>query len=155
LSAFFRFSATVETAPVAARFTALGPAAGTTVAGGFTLESAVPSGDGEGCLSLLMVTELSFSTDKLEGDEVRGRETVVGAGEVDLRVTMGSVNGAVAGNDLAKEGGFDPAVGVDGDPEASETEVAGTEPEDDSDDGELADEADGVSNSTGRTLGVA
>ena len=152
MSTFFHFSATVETAPVAARFTALGPVAGTTIAGGFTLESAVPSGDGEGCLSLLMVTELSFSTDKLEGDEVRGRETVVGAGEVDLRVTMGRVNGAVAGNDLAEEGGFDPGVGVDGDPEASETEVAGTEPEDDSDDGELAD---GVSNSTGRTLGVA
>jgi len=153
LSAFFLFSAFVAPPAVAALFTAFVPAAGTlgtaptltAVALPPTLASAVPRGDGDVCRSLLGERTPSLSPSRCDDGGLR--LTDCGGGDADLRLTMGSLSVGVDPDDGILEG----LEGEDED-EARDGEVAdeGTADDDDDDDA-----SSGVSNSAGRTRGVA
>ena len=166
LSAFFLFSALVAIEPVAALLTALAGGATPVTAlfemvmgtGAFavvsTLESAVPNGAGEVCLSVLSINPPTFSIEMLDGDDVKGIVCVVGAGERDLRGAvgvareMGSVKPAEGGFvfDIvgALEVGLEDGEGPDFFAD-SLTELSAF----------CCSSSDGVSNSTGLTRGVA
>jgi len=140
-SAFFLFSALLAAVPVAALFIALETdevIAGTDpdVLAELTLASAVPSGDGETCLSLLV---LSFSP-QLGGFD----EDVVGL----FLLPIGSVNADVAVDDGGGESEIGFTEGMSGDSEDDD------DADDESSTGSLAG-AEGISNSTGRVRGVA
>lgn len=134
--------------PAAARFTALVPGAGVLPIVPIpilvpswppTFASAVPKGEGEGCRSLLE-TITSFPPDIFDGEDFRGC-----GGEIldaDFRATA---DGVIAGAGVDNGKGIATLdVDVEGDAEVDVEASA-----------ELDDDVTGMSNSTGRTRGVA
>jgi hypothetical protein len=157
-SAFFLFSAPVAPPLVAALFTAFVgagvppprsiPIPPPVFPPPLTLASAVLSGEGEACRSLLLAAIEPFSPVRLDGDDLRGRGS--GGGDTDFRVTMGRVNmgGAAMAEVVGACGGRE---GID---DMGGTGVLEVVVDDEADDSS-SDDGGTVSNSAGLTRGTA